>query len=173
MRLHSVAAWRFSTLVLALVIVGCATTSSPQEEVVTTGQPAAVVTTPAGAVAVTLPTELATIHPAYISAWRGTDPNAFEIYFTPTATVVTPSKTYTGWHDIHMGFVTPMLTPTTAYTITPVSFLKEGTDVIVETGNVKYKITEAGTLKDVTGTYTYKWMKQPDGTWRLMSVEIK
>ena len=172
MRPYTVAARLGYVLALAVVIIGCATTASPQEEVVTTAQPAAVVTTPAGAAALTVPAPLATVHPAYISAWRGSDPNAFEVYFTPTATVVTPMKTYTGWHDIHMGFITPMLTPSSAYTVTPVSFTTEG-DFIIETGNLAYKVTEAGTVKDMTGTYTYRWQKQPDGNWRIVSVQIK
>ena len=170
MRIRSAATPLLATLASAFVLSGCASSPSPQEEVVVT-QPAAVVTTETAVV--TVPTEIATIHPALITAWSGSDPNAFQVYFTDNATVVTPVRTFTGWTEIHSGYLTPMFPGVTSYTLTPASFTREGMDVIVESGNFAYKITKEGALTDVTGTYTHRWQKQPDGSWRLVSVTIK
>jgi ketosteroid isomerase-like protein len=61
----------------------------------------------------------------------------------------------------------------TNYVVTPSSFTREGTDIIVESGNYTYRVTKEGEIKDVSGAYTYRWRQQPDGTWRLVSVNLK
>jgi ketosteroid isomerase-like protein len=161
----------FSILPLALLFSACATTSSPQEEeVVETTQPAAVVTTEGNVV--TVPTELVTIHPGLITAWQGTDPEALRVYFSDDAVVVTPTGQFTGWEQIRTSWITPSL-PMTSYVVTPSSFTREGTDIIVEGGNYTYRVTKEGDIKDMSGTYSYRWRQQPDGTWRLIAVDIK
>lgn len=152
------------TILLALVCTACATTYSPQEGVTTTAQPA-------GAV-VAIPTELTTLHPAFITAWQGHSPAAFEVYFTPATTLVTPSGTFTGWTDINTKFFTPLLPNVSNYTATPTGFTRND-DMIVENGTYTYALASGATTTNVKGTYTYSWMKQPDGSWRLMTVTIK
>lgn len=153
---------------LALVCTACATTSSPQEGVsTTTVQPAGTV-----AEAVTIPTELSTLHPAFITVWQGHDPAGFETYFTPTTTLVTPLGTFTGWTDINSKFFTPLLPNINNYSATPIGFTRNGA-MIVERGRYTYVLSNSGTTSNVNGNYVYNWMKMPDGTWRLMSVTIK
>jgi hypothetical protein len=152
---------------LALICTACATTYSPQEGVTPAAQPAGTVVE-----SVTIPTELTTIHPAFITAWTGHDPNAFEVYFTPTTTLTTPVGTFTGWTDINTKYFTTLLPNLSNYSATPRGFTRSG-DMIVENGTYTYALANGGTTSNVTGTYTYNWMKQPDGTWRLMSVTIK
>ena len=163
MRVFSRADWLVPAL--ALLIAACAST---QEDVVVT-QPAAVVTTPAGTVAV--PTEIATLHPALLRAWQGTDPNAFQLYFTENAVVVTPSDRYTGWSDIHARWITPVLPGMSKFNATPTAFTREGSD-IVETGKYSFTFTREGKAEDIKGGYTSRWQRQADGSWRMVSVNI-
>lgn len=156
---------------MGLALGACATVESPQEGAVVTGQPAAVVTT-TPAVAVTIPTELATIHPAYVTAWQGTDPHALRVYFADNAVVTTPAGEFTGWHDIHMKWLMPTLPNMSGFTAVPTAFTREG-DVIVETGNLKYVLKRDGQPSDVSAVYTYRWQKQADGSYKLLSVQIK
>ena len=86
----------------------------------------------------------------------------------PTATVTTPMGTWHSWVDIQGNYLTPIVTSSTDFTLTPVSFTHDG-DMIVENGNYAY--VQSG--KDIKGTYTYHWMKGSDGVWRLHAVTIK
>lgn len=169
MRSHSAATRLVSILPLAMLFSACATTSSPQEEVVVT-QPAAVVTTEGAVIAV--PTELVTVHPGLITAWQGTDPEALRVYFTDDAIVLTPTGQFTGWEQIRTSYIRPAL-PMTNYVVTPSTFTREGTDIIVESGNFTYRVTKEGDIKDMSGTYSYRWRLQPDGSWRLVSINLK
>jgi len=171
MRSYSAATRLFSMLLVAFLFTACATTtSSPQEgDVLVTTQPAAVVTAEGNIV--TVPTELVTLHPGLITAWQGTDPGALRVYFSDEAVVVTPAGTFTGWEQIHTSWITPAL-PLTSYVLTPSSFTREG-DIIVESGNYLYRVTKEGDIEDMSGTYTYRWRQQPDGTWRLVAVDVK
>lgn len=170
MRSYSAATRLLSMLPLALLISACATTSSPQEEaVIVATQPAAVVTTEGNIV--TVPTELVTLHPGLIAAWQGTDAEGLRVYFTDDAVVVTPTGQFTGWEQIHTGWITPSL-PMSNYIVTPSSFTREGTDIIVESGSFTYRVTKEGDVKDKSGTYSYRWRQQPDGSWRLIAVNI-
>src|SRR5919106_4153587 len=98
---------RARLLMLTLVFAGCASTS--EEDVV-----------------VTVPTEIATVHPALLRAWQGTDPNAFRVYFTENAVVVTPEARFTGWSEIHTQWITPVLPGMSKFTATPTAFTREG-----------------------------------------------
>ena len=167
MRLVPAATRLFFVPVLAIAFAACASSPSPQEDMAA-GQPVAVVTPTA---AVTVPTEIATIHPSLITAWQGTDPAALKIYFMDDAVVTTPMGTYTGWTDISGKWITPVF-PVTKYTLTPMSFTREG-DLIVESGNYAYVVTKDNTPQNISGTYVYRWTKGSDGVWRLKAVEVK
>ena len=118
-----------------------------------------------------VPAELVSVRPAYITAWSGSDPAALRVYFGDDAIVVTPSGTYTGWSDINTRWVVPMLPQ--HYMMTPTHFTKTGDHTIVETGSYTYTMDHNGSPMAMKGSYSYKWKKQPDGSWRIASVDIK
>ena len=160
--------------VVAFSLGACTSNPSPQER----PQPTAPVPTQPTvsvkeATIVTVPTELTTLHPAFITAWQGTDPMALKIYFTDDAVVTTTAGTFTGWNDISTKWLVPLFPTMSNYTYTPIKFTHDADD-IVETGNITYVVKkEGGATENVTGTVTYKWKKGSDGTWRLTSVTIK
>lgn len=157
---------RYSALIVsALAVVFAACASYPEDRVVVT-QPAAAVAT------VTIPTEIATIHPAYVTAWQGTDPAALRVYFGDDAVVVTPSGQYTGWSNIQTGWINTAMPTMKNYTLIPATFTRDG-DVIVENGDFSYVMNHDGTAMTMKNGYTYRWKLQPDNTWRIVSVQIK
>ena len=154
---------------VACMYTACATVESPQEGI---AQPSAVVTTPAATAVVTVPGELVTLHPAFVTAWQGTDPAALQVYFADNAMVMTPAGHFTGWTDINAKWIAPVLPNMSKYVLTPTAFTKEG-NVIVETGKLSYVLMKDGQPQNITGSYTHRWQLQPDGSWRLVSVQIK
>ena len=154
--------------IAAFGYTACASVESPQEK----AQPSAVLTTPAATAVVTVPSELATLHPGFITAWQGTDPAALKVYFADDAMVMTPAGHFTGWTDIHTKWITPSLPNMSKYVLTPTTFTKDG-NVIVERGQFAYVLTKDGQPQNITGMYMHRWQLQADGTWRLVSVQIK
>lgn len=153
-------------LALAVVVGGCASSPSPQEEIGV--QPAGIVTTE-----VAVPVELFTVRPAYIQAWSSTDPLAFNTYFSENAVVITPTERFTGLNDIRTRWIGPMLTGTSNFTIMPSSFTREGNDII-EGGRYSYRVTHEGGHTEVKNLgYSYRWQKQADGTWRIVGVSVQ
>jgi ketosteroid isomerase-like protein len=156
---------RLQYVILTLAVAAC--TRTYPEATIDNPQPVAVVTT-----AVSVPTELVTVRPGYITAWTGKDPAAFEVFFAPTATVTTPTGTFTGWTDISGKWIGAMLPNLSNYAVTPVTFTREG-NVIIESGNLSYHLMNGANMQNVSGAYTYRWAQQADGTWKLVSVTIK
>ena len=118
-----------------------------------------------------LPAELAAIHPAYITAWTATDPMALHTYFGDEVTVITPTATYTGWTPVSTSWITPLLSE--HYAIAPIRFTRTGDHSIEESGTYLYTMDHNGMPMQMKGTYTYHWKKQPDGSWRIVSVALK
>jgi ketosteroid isomerase-like protein len=168
MRAHSRIARMLLLPIIAFGYTACASVESPQEQ----AQPAAVVTTPAAAAVVTVPSELVTLHPGFVTAWQGTDPAALRVYFADDAMVMTPAGHFMGWTDINTKWIAPALPNMSKYVLTPTAFTKDG-NVIVERGNLAYVLTKDGQPQNITGTYTHRWQLQSDGTWRLVSIQIK
>jgi ketosteroid isomerase-like protein len=168
MRVHSKIARMLLPPIIAFAYTACASVESPQEK----GAPVAVVTTPAATAVVTVPSELTTLHPGFVTAWQGTDPAALKVYFADDAMVMTPAGHFMGWTDIQTKWITPALPNMSKYVLTPTAFTKEG-NVIVETGNLAYVLTKDGQPQNITGMYTHRWQLQSDGTWRLVSIQIK
>ena len=151
---------------LAVAVAGCSRNPSPQE---TQAQPAGLTSE----TAVVVPNELATVRPGYVAAWSGTDPMAFRTYISENAVVITPSDRFTGWNDIRTRWLAPTLTGMTNYMVTPTSFTREGNDII-ESGHYTYRVTHAGGhTENRTTAYSYRWQRQPDGTWRIVGVSVR
>lgn len=169
----------FMTIVCALAMAACARTDLGPVPVSAPGpapEPAAEPTVaPAAAPAaaqVTLPTEIATVHPTLIRAWQGTDVAVFQPLFADSAVVVTPDARYTGWTEIRTGWIEPSLPGMSAFVATPTAFTREG-DVIVETGTYSFNMKQDTGVQAMKGTYTQRWSRMPDGSWRITSVTIQ
>ena len=160
---------RVFSLLIIFAVTACSARPSPQEDG-TVPQPVA---DGAAVAVVDVPAELVTVRPGFIAAWHGIDPARFQVYFTEDATVITPTRTFTGWNEIQSGWITTMVPGVTRYTSTPVTFTRESDDVIVETGDYGYRVTRDGTGMDISGQYTHRWVRQADGTWRLVAVTVK
>ena len=119
----------------------------------------------------TIPTELATIHPAYVTAWSSTEASPMQVYFEPDVVVVTPTGRYTTWTAVAPQWVTPLLSE--HYAIAPTRFVKTGDHSITETGSYNYMMDHNGTPMQMKGTYTYHWKKGDDGVWRIKDVDLK
>lgn len=126
----------------------------------------------AAVVEVMVPTEIATVHPALLRAWQGTDVMVFQPYFAENAVVITPDKRYTGWNEIRTGWIEPSLPTMSAFVATPTAFTREGNDII-ETGTYSFNMKQDTGVHEMKGTYTHRWSQQPDGSWRLISATIK
>jgi ketosteroid isomerase-like protein len=122
--------------------------------------------------AVSTPPELAAAHPALIAAWRGTDPAAFRPYFADKAIVVTAEDQFTGWEDIQARWITPALPMMSSFALTGVAFAREGAD-IVETGRYSFQMTMEGESESVNGIYAQRWQRQPDGSWRVVTINVE
>lgn len=137
-----------STLLLLLAGAGCIATAEP---------------------VVVVPTELAAVHAAAIAAWHGTDAAALRPYYADNAVVVTGTERYTGWEDMHTRWLTPSIGNMRNLEIVPLSFTRDGADII-ETGRYEFEMTVEGEAQEMAGTYSQRWQRGTDGTWRIVSV---
>lgn len=140
-----------SSLLLALVIGGCATTTTDYANA---------------------PSELATAAPALLRAWQGTDAAAFRPYYTDNVVVVAPSGRYSGWNEVHTSWITPAMGAISNFRTSGVTFTREGNDII-ETGRYSYRVTQEGNVQNMTGSFAQRWQRQADGTWRVVAVNVQ
>lgn len=141
-----------NSVLLALVISGCATTTSTDYA--------------------NAPSELATAAPALLRAWQGTDAAAFRPYYSDNVIVVTATDRYSGWNDVHSRWITPGLGALSNFRTSGVTFTREGSDII-ETGRYSYRVTQEGRTQNMTGAFAQRWQRQTDGSWRVVSVNVQ
>jgi ketosteroid isomerase-like protein len=59
-----------------------------------------------------------------------------------------------------------------AFVATPTAFTREG-DVIVETGTYSFNMKQDAGEHAMRGTYSHRWSRMPDGSWRIISATIQ
>ena len=166
MRANTRLAASFMAIFGALALAACARTDLGPVPVAAPG-PA-----PAVTAEVTVPTEIATLHPGLLRAWQGTDVAVFQPYFADNAVVVTPDARYTGWTEIRTRWIEPSLPVMSAFVATPTAFTREG-DVIVETGTYSFNMKQDAGVQAMRGTYSHRWSRMPVGSWKIISATIQ
>lgn len=118
--------------------------------------PPAVPTTGSGSVPT--PRLLAPTRDAYVSAWAGPNPAAVGAFFSEDARGSIDGTPHHGRARIVEAWVAPNL-PVPGDRIVPATFTG-GEDHVTETGQMP------------AGRYVNEWVRQPDGSWRIIAVTV-
>ena len=140
-----------STILISLVVAGCATSSEMDTA--------------------RIPSELATAVPALQRAWQGDDVSVFQPLYAENVIVVTPTDRYTGWTDVRTRWLAglPAVTDFRSWDLT---FTREGNDII-ETGRYSFTLTQDGRPQAMRGSFAQRWQRGADGNWRVVSINVQ
>lgn len=150
-----------STLVLSAALAACASS----------GQPASDTQSPASS-ELAAPEAISAVRAAYLAAWNGGNPEAFNMLFHRYAIVQVPGERYTGYDDILQRWIGPTMRGISDFRVTPIEFMKLGDDV-VETGRLTYRTThDSGKVETKSAKFTQRWQLGKDGTWRIAAMDL-
>ncbi|HEX8696761.1 MAG TPA: nuclear transport factor 2 family protein [Longimicrobium sp.] len=109
---------------------------------------------------------------AYVAAWQGGDPQAVARFFTDDARVQTTDETFTGRDAILRGWISKDIGKVGALRLLAhVANYPPGE--VIDAGTAMLRFRQAdGTFTEERATYRNRWVRQPDGSWRLREVVL-
>ena len=127
----------------------------------------------AAAAATAIPSELQSASQGYVAAWNQKDPAAVGHFFADDIHGTVGERTIHGRAQLVSGWVSPSLTAVSNLRATVESVTPAG-DRFTETGRFTYTATNPGQAPSTaSGTFTHVWARQPDGSWKIVSLTIR
>ena len=119
-----------------------------------------------------VPAELRTAVPAVQRGWENGDVNALRPFYADNVVVEAAGERYSGWNDVRTRWLEPAFPVMSGFRSTDLVFDREGADII-ERGRYSFTLTADGRMERASGAFAQRWQRQPDGSWKVVSLRVE